>query len=69
MPNDEKMMKKKRKNGEGLMERASTGLMSFFQPKKLSYEEENFEPEKKMVGKAQRGMKSYLKGSMGKGGM
>lgn len=64
--------------GPGMMERAKagvekvkSGLFSLLPsaPGKLTYNEESFEPEKKMVGKAQRGMKSYLKGSMGKGGM
>jgi hypothetical protein len=64
--------------GPGIMERISKtaedvkgGLYNLL-PKagtKLAFKEENFEPEKKMVGKAQRGVGSYLRGSMGKGGM
>lgn len=70
--------KTKKAEGPGMMERAKagvekvkSGLFSLLPsvPGKLTYNEEKFEPEKKMVGKAQRGMKSYLKGSMGKGGM
>lgn len=61
---------KKAEAGPSFLERAKSGLKSLLpQPGKLAYNEDKFEPEKKMVGKAQRGMKSYLKGSMGKGGM
>jgi hypothetical protein len=61
---------KKAEADPSFFERAKSGLKSLMpQPGKLSYNEDTFEPEKKMVGKAQRGVKSYLRGSMGKGGM